>query len=76
MERNIHRINGVKMDLARLSDEELASNILYANSRRDAAEQDMYALQGELHRRFNVELPLGETAVLQAIEGPGDGSAA
>lgn len=67
MER-IVRIDGIKTNLGRLSDEELAGYLVHTGERIDADTRDMDMLQGELFRRLNIPLPgLGETALNNVI---------
>lgn len=63
MERVVTRIAGEKTHLHRLSDEELGGHLFHASARLEAAQADIDILQAELHKRFNVELPLGEIAL-------------
>ena len=55
MERNIHRINGTKFDLARLTDEELEANMGYAHDRIEGGVRDLEALGIESARRFSAD---------------------
>lgn len=66
MERNLHRINGIKMDLARLSDDEIETNMGHCHTRIDSATQDLEALGIESARRFG----LAETALQDTVEFP------
>ncbi len=52
MERNIQRINGVKMDLARLSDGELENVMAYTWDRIEAGHADLEKLGIESAARF------------------------
>ena len=52
MERNIQRINGIKMDLAKLSDAEIESGLDYAHARIESHVQDVEKLGIESGRRF------------------------
>jgi len=52
MERNVQRINGVKMDLARLSDEELENAMAYTWERIEAGHLDLEKLGDESGARF------------------------
>jgi hypothetical protein len=52
MERNIQRINGIKMDVGRLTDDELEANMGYAHGRADAASAELETLGVESARRF------------------------
>lgn len=63
MERVVTRIDGQVTHLHRLSDEELGGHLFHASARLEAAQADIDTLQVELHKRFNVELPLGEIAL-------------
>lgn len=56
------RINGIKEHLDRLSDDELAGYLVHTAERIDQVNADMGLLQGELHRRFNVPLPIETTS--------------
>lgn len=67
MERNIQRINGLSSRLHTYSDAEIDANIGYAVERRANAQHDIDTLQGEQHRRSNVELPLGELATVHYL---------
>lgn len=68
MERRVVRINGTVERLHRVTDEELGGYLFYAAERLAQAQADIDNLQGELHRRFNVELPMGEIAIEKAME--------
>lgn len=52
MERNIQRINGIKMDLAKLSDGEIETGMMYAHSRIQSHVNDLEKLGIESARRF------------------------
>lgn len=72
----VARIDGIKTHLDRLSDEELAAELMYAAERIDRADADMLILQNELHRRTNTPLelytPLGHTAIGGELTDPRD----
>ena len=68
MERKVARIDGIKTNLTRLSDEELAGELIHAAARIDQSNADMSLLQGELHARTNTPLPIGEVATQAAFE--------
>ena len=63
VERNVQRIDGIKTHLHGLSDEELSQQLFHASARLEGAQADIETLHGELHRRFNNALPLGEYAL-------------
>jgi hypothetical protein len=52
MERNIQRINGIKMDLAKLTNAEIESGLEYAHARVDSHVRDIEKLGIESARRF------------------------
>lgn len=66
MERNIQRINGIKMDLGKLTDDELEANMGHAHLRISAASHDLEKLGIESARRF----ALAETALQDTVELP------
>lgn len=66
MERNIQRINGIKMDLSRLTDDELEGSMAYCHDRAEGAYADLEKLGIESARRF----ALGETALADVIQIP------
>lgn len=63
MERNVQRINGVKLHLHELSESELCGAIGAAYERLESTSVDLQVLQSELTSRNNTELPLGRLAV-------------
>lgn len=52
MERNIQRINGIKMDLAKLTDAEIEQGMGYAHERIESSVRDIEHLGIESARRF------------------------
>lgn len=64
MERNIQRINGIKMDVGRLTDDELEANMGYTHGRIDAASADLDTLGIESARRFAE----ADTAEFEAVQ--------
>ena len=59
MEANVHRINGIKTHLERLSDEELENHMGFAHERIERATADLEALGIESARRFAAAESLG-----------------
>jgi hypothetical protein len=55
VERNIQRINGIKMDLAKLSEAEIEAGLEYAHARVEEGVQDIEKLGIESARRFNAD---------------------
>ncbi len=52
MERNIQRIDGIKMDLSKMTDQELEQAMQYTHDRLEAHAHDMELLGIESARRF------------------------
>lgn len=60
MERNIQRINGIKTDIGKLSDEEIAAEVGYAHNRIEAGVSDLEKLGIESARRFAASEAIGK----------------
>lgn len=78
MERHIARINGIKTNLTRLSDEELVNARGYAESRLWACQDDIHELDEERFRRGGqLVLDIADTAlsgyaeIADGLEGMG-----
>ena len=68
MERNVRRINGIKTDLGRLSDDELENHMQYAHERIGRATDDLDILGQESARRFDAAEQVGEVSLATVIE--------
>jgi hypothetical protein len=77
VERNVQRINGIKMDLAKLSDAEIESGLEYAHARVESHVQDIEKLGIESARRFAADEVAFDGIVLYMEHyrpGPGQGT--
>lgn len=66
MERNIQRINGIKMDLGKVSDDEIESMMGHTWERLEASQADLEKLGIESARRFALD---GLTRTLDCADG-------
>jgi hypothetical protein len=68
------RINGIKANLARYSDDELEANMGFAHERIENGVRDLEALGIESARRFALgDMALQDTVEFPAIEDPAQG---
>lgn len=71
---NVHRINGTKLNLERLSDDELEANMGFCHDRIERATGDLEALGIESARRFALgDMALQDTVEFPAVEDPAQG---
>ena len=71
---NVHRISGVKMNLERLTDDELEANMGFCHDRIESAIGDLEALGIESARRYALgDMALQDTVEFPVVEDPMQG---